>query len=270
MPLPNDYWDSYEHEVSTLAAFLEAVQTISAFQSATDARFVWRGAADADWPLYSSLARRFWEINGRAPTESDLRLFESAVIDEARQWGLDWHPGGGRLTALELLAALQHYGVPTRLLDFTFNPLIALWFAVEKYDEVDGRVFAIDISPRLVGREFTAGSNPWWLAAPPSSVDAWATESWAWVPPPFESRIVHQQGCFLAGGVPSTTPPRNARINGEWQLLRVDEIHRCMSLPFRLINYNRAMAATQNRPLRGGKPQARAFTLRVTPKAVLR
>lgn len=35
---------------------------------------------------------------------------------------------------------MQHYGVPTRLLDFTFNPLIALYFACAERPRTTGRV----------------------------------------------------------------------------------------------------------------------------------
>src|SRR5207247_327818 len=68
----------------------------------------------------------------------------------------------GRLSVLSQLAVLQHYGTPTRIIDVTFNPLIGLWFAVEQQwgddgaprnENVDGRLFAIDVSDRLINED---------------------------------------------------------------------------------------------------------------------
>ena len=45
-------------------------------------------------------------------------------------------------TPLERLAKLQHYGIPTRLVDVTIDPLIALYFAVENTDDPSpGNIF---------------------------------------------------------------------------------------------------------------------------------
>ncbi len=272
MALPTDYWASFEHIVGSLADFLTAVEKVSAYQAATETRFVWRGVADAAWPMHSLLVREYLATHGGVmPLEPELREFESAVLDEAREWRLDWHPSGGRLAALELLAAMQHYGAPTRMLDFTFNPLIALWFAVEKLDELDGRIFALDISQRLVGRDDAAAQDPWWYRVDPGSATEWTTQSWVWRPPPFEPRIVRQEGCFLMGGIPSTNPPRNQRLPGVgWTMLHAAEVRECMSVPFKLINYDQAVAAAEGRNLAGKPPKARAFTLRVTDKGELR
>lgn len=47
------------------------------------------------------------------------------------------------LLPIDLLALLQHYGIPTRLLDVTSNPLVALYFATS-INEEDGEVFAFE------------------------------------------------------------------------------------------------------------------------------
>jgi hypothetical protein len=271
MTLPGDYWASYEHRVSTLTEYLEAVQTISAYQAATQTRFAWRGVADANYPLHSRLSRAYADVYGTSiPQERQLRAFEEQIIQEARDWGLDWRSSAGRLTALDLLAALQHFGAPTRLLDFTLNPLVALWFAVESDEVGEGRVFAVDISERLVTRVDARRADPWWFRIDPVAVSPWTTESWAWLPPPLEVRIARQEACFLMGGIPTTRPARNVRVAGKWRPLVASEVRECMSLPFSLISYRQAVAARQNRQLAGRPPEVRAFTLLISGKPTLR
>lgn len=47
------------------------------------------------------------------------------------------------LLPIDLLSLLQHYGIPTRLLDVTSNPLVALYFA-SLNDREDGEVFVFE------------------------------------------------------------------------------------------------------------------------------
>lgn len=83
---------------------------------------VYRGAADASWPLYSSLDR----LGGLSPPHSKRALEEHILRNFVRysrphfaQARNEW----------ELLVAAQHHGLPTRLLDWSYSPLVAAHFA---------------------------------------------------------------------------------------------------------------------------------------------
>lgn len=54
-------------------------------------------------------------------------------------------------STFEVLAKMQHYSLPTRLLDLTANPLIALYFACEDENcKKDGYLIALDIPDKYL------------------------------------------------------------------------------------------------------------------------
>lgn len=75
-----------------------------------------------DWALIPKIGRI-------TPDRENLRDTESAIFEQFKREAM---PFLGRIPAndWEWLALAQHHGLPTRLLDWSLNPLIALWFAV--------------------------------------------------------------------------------------------------------------------------------------------
>lgn len=100
-------------------------------------RFAWRGLANCNYALTSSICRQLVS-EAVVVTEDVLAEREERTLDEARRWGLGVE-GGQLVDDLQLLADLQHFGVPTRLIDVTSNPMTALWFATEKVFRAPGK-----------------------------------------------------------------------------------------------------------------------------------
>jgi hypothetical protein len=258
VPFPQEYWANYEETVATLDEYIGLVSSIA--NTWMDRRFVWRGVANADYALHSSLYRRIRSEG--LHTELKLRQSEDAIVTEARNWWLQ-RTAIDRFSAVEQLAALQHQDVPTRLIDFSHNALVGLWFAVEeKRDEhgqprpdTDGRVFIAQSNGREVSSEWERSPDLPWAAAP---VD-WSRDIYIWTPPPIDPRMTRQQGCFVFGGVPTTAGGWNRGPSGEG-LLGQAAIRSCVSVPIRL-NSPRYMRAAR---IQGRPPvYPLAFTLRI-------
>ena len=127
---------------------LEVSSTEQLLESLNDLpnNYIYRGHADAGWKLESTLERTLgenWSSELATKTEDHyLNLFKSKyhIYNNAEH---------APTSKLAWLSVMQHYGAPTRLLDFTESPYIALYFALEAYDpqqERDLAVFAIDYS----------------------------------------------------------------------------------------------------------------------------
>ena len=119
--------------ISNISDLLSALEGHSSSSS-----YWYRGQSNEDWPLLPSLARepdglnREWDLIAKFKQNASLLL--STVPRN------DW----------EWLTIMQHHRVPTRLLDWTESPLVALYFAVTPASEVDGALWVLE--PAMLNR----------------------------------------------------------------------------------------------------------------------
>src|SRR4051794_35323724 len=92
---------------------------------------VFRGLARTEYSHVSSLAR----------LRGDYAALERHLIRNFRKYAHRNVPGP---TTWDWLALGQHHGLPTRLLDWTFSPLVALHFATASWPEDDALLLAVD------------------------------------------------------------------------------------------------------------------------------
>lgn len=96
---------------------------------------LFRGQSDKNYKLIPSLGR-----NRLSSCDWTLLNEERNLIDMAKYKMSDIF--NNNLLPIELLALLQHHGIPTRLLDLTENALVALYFACCDNKEKDGEIIA--------------------------------------------------------------------------------------------------------------------------------
>jgi len=105
--------------------------------------WIFRGQ-EKDWVLKSSIERLFDELNYDYYWLNDSEWNIEEVFTEKFKQKTEC----GINSRIECRALMQHYGMPTRLLDFTKSLLVALYFVTENYDksDCDGIVWALNLA----------------------------------------------------------------------------------------------------------------------------
>jgi hypothetical protein len=166
---------------------------------------VYRGAADVDAPLLTTLDR----LGGTNPPHTKAELEEHVLRNYIRY--ARPHTDASAANDWEELFSAQHHGVPTRLLDWTYSPLVAAFFATRPCpgDERARAVWRLDwqvvhrafgfpplaLLPRDLDALFEPGghASPWQMFARPQS----ATPFVCLVEPPsLDARIAAQAAVF--------------------------------------------------------------------------
>ena len=104
-----------------------------------------RGQASADWPLESSLTR-YLKTFARDPKWPAREIKVLRTFQRKVHLLIPKTPDAAE--TLEWLALMQHHGGPTRLLDFTWSPYVAAFFALERATS-DAAIWAISSSPAV-------------------------------------------------------------------------------------------------------------------------
>ena len=142
---------------------------------------IYRGHADSEWKLIPSIGRYFTGPWGKVVER------EKKSLDEFKKRAIPYLKYTPK-SDIEWLCLMQHHGCSTRLLDFTSNPLIALFFATDPSIEKDGEVIVAKY-----GRSHENVSNEKLFER---------THDFAYLPPHITERIIGQFGSFVYSSNP--------------------------------------------------------------------
>jgi hypothetical protein len=162
-------------------------------------RWVFRGHSKASFQLIPSVGRNPCVSESRSRYEHGL--FEIFCREARGHFNHSSIP----VTDWEWLSVAQHFGLPTRLLDWTQNPLAALYFAVSKNPKCDGQLFALRAV--LKASETTPKGSPFTIDKPVK-----------FYPNHITPRIRAQEGVFVVCA--KVEAPLDAVLPEEWRIDR--------------------------------------------------
>jgi hypothetical protein len=154
-----------------------------------------RGHANAEWGLTPTIGRRNYYRYGSEVIAAFSRAQEVDLLDRFRRYS--YAIVGRELNVWEGLFLARHHGLPVRLLDWTSNPLVALFSAVNSHQQAgsDGAIW-------LLRRKADRRED---IRVTDGNIDPFEIKGVRMIYPTYVTpRLVAQSGCFTIHGDPWT------------------------------------------------------------------
>lgn len=188
-----------EKDVNTLKDLMERLHSLK------NKNYVFRGQNNSEYGLEPSIERI--EVN-KSQTKIDLEenMFTLLKRSVHNYFSKDSYPNTEELN-LEWLSLIRHYEATSRLLDFSFSPYVAMFFAlIDATNKLSCSIFALNVSALntksksiLINKStFPMGTEDWFNDLITSNKNSTPIAIIASRPNKSNKRINIQQGLFLA------------------------------------------------------------------------
>ena len=128
--------NNIKYEINDLKEYIETIHSI---KSTSPIDLYYRGQSNEAYELIPSIGHKICKDSDKTYLLIERDLIKEALFKYPKVFGkYDSH--------IDLLTQLQHYNVPTRLMDVTSNPLVALYFACASNSGINGEVFAFKMN----------------------------------------------------------------------------------------------------------------------------
>ncbi|MBV5281824.1 MAG: FRG domain-containing protein [Paludibacter sp.] len=118
----------------------------------------WKAGNSTYTPWFRGQSSHNWQLKPQLYRNHNLNFYERELLRDFKNQTTQYHKNSYPRNNFEWLFLMQHYGLPTRILDWTESYLVALFFCINDYqNQEDGIIWMLDpitLNQATIGEQF--------------------------------------------------------------------------------------------------------------------